>query len=40
MTQFSSGVWYVTEKFGTRSRCLTYEFKTDTLGFKSIEQVE
>jgi len=29
----------VTEKFGTNSECLTYEFKTDGLGFKSIEQV-
>ena len=38
--QFSSGLWYVTEKFDTKSTCLTYEFKTDNLGFKSIEQVE
>jgi len=37
--QFSSGVWYVTEKFDTKSTCLTYEFKTDNLGFKSIEQI-
>ena len=37
--RFSSGLWYVTQKFSTRSSCLTYEFKTDDLGFKSIEQV-
>jgi len=37
--KFSSGVWYVTEKFGTSGTCLTYEFKTDNLGFKSIEQI-
>merc|ERR1712183_1127954 len=37
--QFSSGVWYVTDKFDTKSTCLTYQFKTDNLGFKSIEQV-
>merc|ERR1712232_780605 len=37
--QFSAGLWYVTEKFDTKSTCLTYEFKTDNLGFKSIEQV-
>jgi len=37
--KFSSGLWYVTQKFATRSSCLTYEFKTDELGFKSIEQV-
>jgi len=37
--KFSSGVWYVTEKFGTKGTCLTYEFKTDSLGFKSIEQI-
>ena len=37
--QFSSGIWYVTQKFATKSSCLTYEFKTDDLGFKSIEQV-
>ena len=39
-SQFSFGVWYVTEKFGTKGTCLTYEFKTDNLGFKSIEQVK
>jgi len=39
MLQFSSGLWYVTEKFDTKSTCLTYEFKTDNLGFKSIEQI-
>ena len=39
MFQFSSGLWYVTQKFDTKSTCLTYEFKTDNLGFKSIEQV-
>merc|ERR1712013_85541 len=27
--QFSNGVWYVTQKFATRSTCLTYEFTTD-----------
>merc|ERR1719154_48810 len=37
--KFSSGVWYVTQKFDTKSTCLTYEFKTDNLGFKSIEQI-
>ena len=37
--QFSAGVWYVTDKFDTKSTCLTYQFKTDNLGFKSIEQV-
>ena len=30
----------MTEKFGTKSTCLTYEFKTDSLGFKSVEQVK
>merc|ERR1712215_114084 len=37
--QFSTGVWFVTQKFATKSTCLTYEFKTDEMGFKSIEQV-
>merc|ERR1711915_227702 len=37
--QFSNGIWFVTLKFATKSSCLTYEFKTDDLGFKSIEQV-
>merc|ERR1712236_25956 len=37
--KFSSGLWFVTQKFATESTCLTYEFKTDELGFKSIEQV-
>merc|ERR1711910_271462 len=37
--QFSNGIWYVTQKFATKSSCLTYQFKTDELGFKSIEQV-
>merc|ERR1712121_107522 len=37
--KFSTGVWYVTQKFATKSSCLTYQFKTDELGFKSIEQV-
>merc|ERR1712037_682087 len=37
--KFSTGVWYVTQKFATKSSCLTYQFKTDDLGFKSIEQV-
>merc|ERR1711915_957992 len=37
--QFSKGIWFVTQKFATKSSCLTYEFKTDELGFKSIEQV-
>merc|ERR1712061_302631 len=27
--QFADGVWYVTQKFATRSTCLTYEFTTD-----------
>jgi len=38
-TRFSEGIWYVTQKFDTKSSCLTYEFKTDNLGFKEIEQV-
>ncbi|XP_023325326.1 uncharacterized protein LOC111699024 isoform X3 [Eurytemora carolleeae] len=38
-TKFSSGVWYVIQKFDTKSSCLTYEFKTDNLGFKSVEQI-
>jgi len=37
--KFSSDVWYVTQKFDTKSTCLTYEFKTDNLGFKSVEQI-
>merc|ERR1711936_690753 len=37
--KFSTGIWFVTQKFATKSTCLTYEFKTDDLGFKSIEQV-
>merc|ERR1712110_338225 len=37
--QFSNGVWYVTQKFATRSTCLTYEFTTDELGFKEITQL-
>merc|ERR1711970_1482773 len=37
--KFSTGLWYVTQKFATKSSCLTYQFKTDELGFKSIEQV-
>merc|ERR1711973_915487 len=37
--RFSEGRWYVTRKFSTKSSCLTYEFKTDNLGFKSIEQI-
>jgi len=37
--RFSSGVWFVTRKFSTKSSCLTYEFKTDDEGFKSVEQV-
>merc|ERR1712004_736945 len=37
--KFSAGVWYVTEKFGTKGTCLTYQFKTDNLGFKSVEQI-
>merc|ERR1711915_1020916 len=27
--QFSNGIWFVTQKFATKSSCLTYEFKTD-----------
>ena len=30
----------MTEKFGTKGTCLTYQFKTDNLGFKSVEQVK
>merc|ERR1712150_124635 len=26
--QFANGVWYVTQKFATRSTCLTYEITT------------
>jgi len=37
--QFADGVWYVTQKFATRSTCLTYEFTTDELGFKEITQL-
>merc|ERR1712107_898544 len=37
--QFFNGVWYVTQKFATRSTCLTYEFTTDELGFKEITQL-
>jgi len=37
--KFSANVWYVTQKFSTKSSCLTYEFKTDNLGFKSVEQI-
>merc|ERR550539_1527039 len=37
--QFSEGVWYVTQKFSTKSSCLTYQFLTDEEGFKTIEQV-
>ena len=37
--KFATGVWFVTRKFATKSSCLTYEFKTDPEGFKSVEQV-
>jgi len=37
--KFSATPWYVTHKFSTRSSCLTYDFKVDALGFKSVEQV-
>jgi len=37
--KFSSGLWYVTEKFDTNSTCLTYSFKEDSSGVKSVEQV-
>jgi len=37
--KFATGVWFVTRKFATKSSCLTYEFKTDAEGFKSVEQV-
>merc|ERR1712243_70424 len=37
--KFADGVWYVTQKFATRSTCLTYEFTTDELGFKEITQL-
>lgn len=37
--KFAQGIWYVTHKFATKSSCLTYEFKTDEIGFKSIEQL-
>ena len=39
MFQFSTDVWFVTQKFNTKSSCLTYEFKTDEMGLQSIEQV-
>merc|ERR1712080_8758 len=38
-SQFSNGKWFVTQKFATRSTCLTYEFTTDELGFKEIVQL-
>merc|ERR1712080_715303 len=38
-SRFSQGIWYITQKFSTSSSCLTYKFKTDSLGFKSVEQV-
>merc|ERR1712037_174369 len=37
--QFADGVWYVTQKFATKSTCLTYGFTTDELGFKEITQL-
>merc|ERR1712212_1466411 len=37
--KFSVGLWYVTEKFDTNSTCLTYSFKEDSSGVKSVEQV-
>jgi len=37
--KFSDNLWYVTEKFDTKSTCLTYRFKLDNFGFKSVEQV-
>jgi len=37
--KFSAGQWFVTQKFSTKSTCLTYEFKTDNIGFKTIEQI-
>jgi len=37
--RFSSDLWYVTEKFDTKSTCLTYRFKVDSYGFKNVEQV-
>jgi len=36
--QFATGQWFITNKFATRSTCLTYEFTTDELGFKEITQ--
>ena len=37
--KFSDGIWYVTSKSSTSSRCLTEQFTTDDKGFKSIRQV-
>merc|ERR1712098_96582 len=37
-SQFATGQWFITQKFATRSTCLTYEFTTDELGFKEITQ--
>merc|ERR1711953_1462727 len=37
--KFSTGVWFVTRKFANDSSCLTYEFRTDSDGFKCVEQV-
>merc|ERR1712066_226733 len=38
-SKFATGVWFVTRKFTTNSSCLTLEFKTDSDGFRSVEQV-
>merc|ERR1712025_123764 len=36
--KFSSGVWYVTQKYNTKSTCLTYEFGSDGSGIKTVKQ--
>merc|ERR1712025_1019294 len=36
--KFSSGVWYVTQKYNTKSTCLTYEFGRDGSGIKTVKQ--
>merc|ERR1712059_145481 len=36
--RFSSSVWYVSGKTGTSSSCLTYQFYTDSQGFRSVRQ--
>jgi len=37
--QFSNDLWYVTQKFGTRSSCITYNFTTNEFREKEITQL-